>query len=68
MHPFTRTTRVHLYDGRTLDVYTDPQTTARLLWGTEDGDDAHDMGDAALQNVGGVHNIDPSEVLAIGPI
>jgi hypothetical protein len=27
-----------------------PQDAARLLWGIEDGDDAHDMGYAALQS------------------
>jgi hypothetical protein len=28
----------------------------------------HDMGYAALQNAGGVHNIRPDEVPAIGPV
>lgn len=36
--------RVHMRSGQTLDVHTDVPTTARLLWGTDGGDDAHDMG------------------------
>jgi hypothetical protein len=59
--------RVHFRDGRPpLDVYTDPQTTTRLVWGTEPGDDAHDMGYAALQNLDGVHKVYPEEVFAVG--
>jgi hypothetical protein len=36
--------RVHLLSGATLDVHTDIPTTARLLWGTDGGDHACDMG------------------------
>jgi hypothetical protein len=42
--------RLHLLDGAKIDVAQLPKDAARLLWGNESGDDAHDMGYAALQN------------------
>ena len=60
--------RVYLLDGATIDVHTDIPTTARLLWGTDGGDDAHDMGYAALLGGGRIQHVEPEAVSAIGPI
>jgi hypothetical protein len=38
------------------------------LWGTDGGDDAHDMGYAALLGGGRVYHVDPDTVFAVGPI
>jgi hypothetical protein len=42
--------RLHLIGGKHLDVAQTPEDAARLLWGKNSGDDAHDMGYAALQD------------------
>jgi hypothetical protein len=42
--------RLHLINGEQLDVAQLPQDAARMLWGNDAGDDAHDMGYAALQS------------------
>jgi hypothetical protein len=42
--------RLHLIDGKDIDVAQPPESAARLLWGKESGDDAYDMGYAALQD------------------
>ena len=40
--------RLHFLSGAKADVAQDPDAAARMLWGKKDGDDAHDMGYAAL--------------------
>jgi hypothetical protein len=62
MTVLTPSTRVHFRSGRTLDVLQLSEDAARLLWGTEPGDDAHDMGYAALITSEGIHRVNPSEV------
>jgi len=42
--------RLHFLSGAKVDVSQDPEDAARLLWGEKGGDDAHDMGYAALQS------------------
>jgi len=54
--------RLHFRSGSTLDVNTLPEDAARLLWGTDPGDDANDMGFAALISSDGIHRVNPSEV------
>jgi hypothetical protein len=54
--------RLHLIDGNTLDVEQTPEDVARLLWGRGDGDDAHDMGYAALQKRRGTVMVNPAAV------
>ncbi len=39
-----------------------------MLWGREDGDDAHDMGHAALQSQDGVQCVKPADVESVGPV
>jgi hypothetical protein len=68
MNSFSNQTRVYLADGLTLDVYNPVEDAARMLWGKNDGDDAHDMGYAALQNPTGVVRVDPDDVTSIGPL
>ena len=67
MKPFLNT-RLYLRDGEHLDVYNLVEDAARMLRGQKDGDDAYDMGYAALQNSDGVQKIRPEDVVALGPV
>lgn len=61
--------RVRLRSGHTLDVLTDMTTTSRLLFGNDDGDDAHDRGFAGLITRGPeLHDVYPGDVVALEPL
>ncbi len=51
--------------GDTLKVEQDPVDAARLLWGHEQGDDAHDIGYAALVVGGEVVYVNPAAVARV---
>lgn len=55
-------TRLHFIGGEPMDVKTPAADTARLLWGTKPGDDAHDMGYAAL-----IRAAAPQETALVNP-
>lgn len=57
--------RLHFIGGETVTVDQDPDDTARLLWGRQDGDDAHDMGYAALQQGSSPILVNPAAVAYI---
>jgi hypothetical protein len=58
--------QLQLIGGGHINVMQLPQDAARLLWGRKDGDDAHDMGYAALQTPDGkTVNINPGAVASV---
>lgn len=60
--------RLHLLTGEKLDVEQTVQDAARLLWGKQPGDDACDMGYAALARKrasGGPLLVNPAAVLYV---
>jgi len=63
------TCRVRFHSGRALHVLTNMETTARLLFGVNDGDDAPDRGFAGLiTRGGGLHDVYPSDVAGLEPL
>lgn len=54
--------RLHFIGGSHVDVDQLPEDAARMLWGREDGDDAHDMGYAPLQYKGKPVIVNPAAV------
>jgi hypothetical protein len=57
--------RLHLVNGETLDVEQPANDTARMLWGRDSGDDAADMGYAALISNSKTVNVNPQAVVFV---
>jgi hypothetical protein len=64
---------LYYVNGATIDVLQTPEDAARLLWGRKGGDDAHDMGYAALTVSAGRDGgssticVNPSAVIQVCP-
>jgi hypothetical protein len=52
-------------NGEKVEIEQLAEHAARMLWGTKDGDDAHDMGFAALQTKRRTIRVNPQAVMFV---